>query len=1111
MSDRRLIEVAFPLKQASLDSVHEKNVRHGHISTLHIWPARRPLAACRAALIATLLPDPGTPETRRELCERIGGKVIKQIERKKGPGAKGEEKVVEKTVGGILHWGRETENKADVEYFRQEIRKAFGGRAPRVLDPFAGGGAIPLEAMRLGCEVTAIDINPVAWFILKCTLEYPQQLAGQKLPLPDFVRTDAEFMESFFKAQGFKGTTLRSQLQKMGLRSGKTGKVEQHTLRDESTGKDIDLSIEEHTLDADLAWHVRAWGWWVLREARRGLARYYPTYADFQPLKDVEDWRKRHPDQARPMTLVPPLEDPTADIGALNAQFAAEYVADDRNPRWLAKPTVAYLWARTVKCKNCRATIPLLRTCWLAKKDGKRVLLRMEPNNDKSGVVFTVESSVEGSGGNNAQRRENDRRLGQGTMSRAGAWCPCCGKPGTVAMESADIRAEAAVGRMTAAMTAVVVDGPSGKEYRIPSDHEVERSSVSEDTVLDVFATVPHGIPNEPVPEGGSRQGGGSPFTVHLYGMRTWRDLYTNRQLVTIGTLVNRVRETSDGMLKAGYDKDWIEAIGAYLAVVVDRVADYSSASCSWHNSGEKMGHTFARFALPILWDYAEAAVLGNASGSYSGALDWVGRYIPHASQASIGMPSAAITPQSAIRQSTRAVDLVLTDPPYYDAIPYADLMDFFYVWLRRCLWDRSELLTRAFMNPLSPKWSHDAADGELTDDPSRHGGDSKKSKLAYEDGMSRAFAGCVSSLADSGRLVVVFANKQPDAWETLVSALIRAGLVVDGSWPIQTEMGQRTRALASAALASSVWLVCRKREATARPGWDNVVLEEMRRGIALSLRDFWDAGIRGPDFVWAATGPALEAYSKHPVVKKANDPGEAMSVSEFLRAVRRLVVEFVVGRVLSELTRTSAASENDTLVEGIVGLDDVTTYYLLHRHDFGMNDAPAGACILYALSCNLSEADLANRYGILLRTGGVVADEDGEPEEGDADAEGDVNEGSGSTFKLRPWKQRRRAGFGGASANGSSVVPIVDTVHHLMHLWVDGDVHKVNAYLDERGLRRSETFRHVLQALIELADEGSDERSVLERISNHLQARGQAPATLRDVGLGAPKSSEQE
>ena len=156
-----------------------------------------------------------------------------------------------------------------------------------------------------------------------------------------------------------------------------------------------------------------------------------------------------------------------------------------------------------------------------------------------------------------------------------------------------------------------------------------------------------------------------------------------------------------------------------------------------------------------------------------------------------------------------------------------------------------------------------------------------------------------------------------------------------------------------------------------------------------------------------------------------------------------------------------------------------MTTYCLLHRHDLGMNDAPSGACILYALSCNLSEGDLADRYGLLVRTGGVVAEEDGEPEEGNTDAKGDVSEGSGSTFRLRPWKQRRRAGFGATSTNGFSTVPTVDMVHHLLHLWVDGDVHKVNAYIDERGVRRSEAFRHVLQALIELAEEGSDERSV--------------------------------
>ena len=211
---KRLIELDFPLEQVSLDSVHEKNVRHGHISTLHIWPARRPLAACRAALIATLLPDPGNAEEREAIYRRLAGEVVETIEEKKVNG-KTVEKRKRETRGGILHWGRES--GPDLEWFREEIRKAYGGRAPRVLDPFAGGGAIPLEAMRLGCEATAIDINPVAWFILKCTLEYPQKLAGQTRPLPDFVLKDRDFMEAFLKAKCFKGVGLKRQLAKLGL------------------------------------------------------------------------------------------------------------------------------------------------------------------------------------------------------------------------------------------------------------------------------------------------------------------------------------------------------------------------------------------------------------------------------------------------------------------------------------------------------------------------------------------------------------------------------------------------------------------------------------------------------------------------------------------------------------------------------------------------------------------------------------------------------------------------------------------------------------------------------------------------------------------------------
>ena len=487
MNNKRLIEVAFPLKQTSIDSVHEKNVRHGHISTLHIWPARRPLAACRAALIATLLPDPGDKESRDAILKRLGGTLKKTLKKKKMPNGRVEEIDAWETEGGILHWGRES--GPDLEWFREEIRKAYGGRAPKVLDPFAGGGAIPLEAMRLGCEVTAADINPVAWFILKCTLEYPQKLAGQKRRLPEFALADEGFMAAYLKAKGVTPAQVTRHLRTLAneravLPSSKTDQVE--------PGENFSLlehpDLDPDLLQADLAWHVRAWGRWVLKEARKDLARFYPTYAEYCTLKP---YRRIPLDTDEPLKLVPVDENGEPQVELLNAGFDADYLANPANPRWVAKPTVAYLWARTVRCKACRATVPLLKTRWLAKKDNKRVVLTMEvvrpeacgasevsqASSPKSQafVRFGIDHDVKAQGRNAAQRREHDKRLGAGTMSRAGATCPCCG----TIMTMADLRLEGRASRMSAQMTAVVVDSPGGKEYRLPTALEVEMAEVA--------------------------------------------------------------------------------------------------------------------------------------------------------------------------------------------------------------------------------------------------------------------------------------------------------------------------------------------------------------------------------------------------------------------------------------------------------------------------------------------------------------------------------------------------------------------------------------------------------------------------------------------------------
>ena len=1054
MTDTRFIEAAFPLKQVSLDSVHEKNVRHGHISTLHIWPARRPLAASRAVLLATLLPDPGSAESRGALGRRMAGRVEQEYDPRTG-------RMKDVTAGGILHWGRESGavGAAALAQFGEEIREAFGGRAPRVLDPFAGGGAIPLEAMRLGCEVVAADINPVAWFILRCTLHYPQALAGQTRPLPAFALAAPDFAEAYLRAQGITGKRkLREALARLGHRDG--------------TPRQAGLpvgKVPSPAEQADFAWHLRAWGRRVLDEARRALAARYPTYAGFEPVR--RKGRKRPlrsptaPFRPRPERRIEPDANGAVSTDALNAEFDSLYLENEANPRWIAKPTVAYLWARTVRCGGCRAEIPLLKTRWLCRKAGKRVRLTMAT--DGGAVVFGIERDVPEAKGSDAQRRAHDAAVGAGTMSDSGAKCPCCGVIATMH----DLRAAGRAGQLGERMTAVVVDGQEGKEYRLPTEVELEAARVEPAALEALFADLPFGMLSEPTP--GEESLG---MRIPRYGFDTWRTLFTDRQLLALGAFVRAVRRLPEEM--ADYAADWREAAVLYLAASINRVIDRASTLTTWVNDHEQLGHTFARFALPMVWDFAESSPLTDTTGGFIQAFEWVARVCEHTQAAAADAPPPRVLLQSATDVLPGSVDLICTDPPYYDAIPYSDLMDFFHVWLRRALHGLSSDIDAAFAAPLGPKWSADLDDGELIDDAARFGGDRVASKKNYEDGMARSFERFRDALRDDGRLVLVFANKSPDAWETLVSALIRAGFVVDGSWPIRTERQNRQRSLTGAALASSIWLVCKKRPDTARPGWDGKVLADMAGNITERLRDFWDAGLRGPDFVWAATGPALEAFSRHPIVRKTDAPGETLTVTEFLRRVRRAVVGFVVSRLL--------AQDGDATGE----LDDPTTYYLLHRNDFGLEPAPVGACILYALSCNVTDGDLTGRLDLLAKGRSSRAG-------GDEDAE---ETGSGNEVRLKRWSQRRARDLGESRDGG--LPPLIDCVHRLMHLWRAGERSAVDAWLETRGLWHHELFARVVQAVIELAKEDSEERTTLESIQNHVRTQGGA-APVAQIGFG--------
>ena len=570
---------------------------------------------------------------------------------------------------------------------------------------------------------------------------------------------------------------------------------------------------------------------------------------------------------------------------------------------------IAYLWARMVLCEapNCGAEIPLMRSFWLCKKATRKRALSTKVVRLK-GRPPRVEFEV--------FEPKADREVRGGTVTRARATCLCCGTvlpPERVRAQLAAQRGGADVildaeGRRTggARMTAVVTLNPrqTGRHYRLPTDADYEAVRKAQERVVDILAEWERGgkqglcpVPDEPLPLMSGT------FNVPLYGINTWGDLFTARQkvaLVELGRLVSKSPEP----------------LGRLLAIATNRTADGSASVSSWLASGEEVKHVFARQALPIVWDFGESNYMADASRSWASAISSVAQVLDSASWELIsGQVQQTDATDHPLPDQTAGI--WFTDPPYYFAIPYADLSDFFFVWLKRTLPEHSRLHNSRFSeNSLTPKGPELCEMAHWDRDRYAH-----KDKQFFEDGMAKAFAEGRRVLREDGVGSVVFAHKTTEGWEALLSGMIRGGWTITGSWPIATEMASRLRARDSAALATSVHLICRPRPENApRVGDWADVLRELPNRVADWIERLQGEGIRGADLVFACIGPALEIFSRYRAVETAE--GDRIDLPEYLKkvweVVGRAALEQVLGTAEAQARNGLAgALEEDARLQG--------------------------------------------------------------------------------------------------------------------------------------------------------------------------------------------------
>lgn len=791
---KKLIEVALPLDDINAAAAREKSIRHGHPSTLHLWWARRPLAAARAVIFAQMVNDPGY---QREL-----GRGVNKHE------AEARRARLFAIIRDLVKW-ENTDNEEVLQRARDAIRESWRetchlnrhhpqaatlynpDELPGFHDPFAGGGALPLEAQRLGLAAHASDLNPVAVMINKAMIEIPPRFAGRAPigPIPAEEK-QKKLPQNWQGAQG-------------------------------------------------LAEDVRRYGHWLRHEAERRIGQYYPKIR-------------------------------------ITAELAAE--RPDLKPLIGQELTViAWLWARTVNSPNpafAGCQVPLAASFVLSSKKGKEAWVA--PQIDGKHYRFTVKT------GTPPEEAKNGTKAARG----ANFFCILSGTP----LDEAHIRNEFKTGKAGSRLLAIVAEGKKGRIY-LPPTEEMENIAQSVQPEWQPEAT----LPDNP-----------RWFSPPLYGMQTYGSLFTPRQLLALTTFSDLIDEArtkiaadyraahpasadDDTPLAAGGSgaQAYADAVAVYLAFAVDKVADYWSAICSWHSSGEKMRNTFGRQAIPMVWDYAEANPFCDSSGNWIAMVDW-------AVKALMKFPATGIAHSSQADAQTQTISqdkIISTDPPYYDNIGYADLSDFFYVWLRRNLRD---IYPQLFATLATPK------DDELVATPYRHGGKAEAEQF-FLRGMTEAMHRLAAQAHPAFPVTIYYAFKQAETkedatastgWETFLQAVIRAGFAITGTWPMRTELGNRMVGQGNNALASSVVLVCRPRAADAPTASRGDFLRELKAIMPEALEAMLGGSGASPvtpvDLAQAAIGPGMEAFSRYAQVLESN--GAAMGVREALVLINRAI-----------------------------------------------------------------------------------------------------------------------------------------------------------------------------------------------------------------------------